>query len=174
MSIFEASRTLWTSRMLSVFRIVAGLMFVSFGTMKVLGYPPGPTPLPAFDPTSLPGIAGLLEIVGGTALVLGLFTRPVAFVLAGEMAVAYFQAHFPLSVFPTANNGAPAVLYCFLFLYLTFAGAGVWSVDALLLRRRLERKMPEWERAPEPTTWPPSKPTPTPSHARRRMVLHRG
>lgn len=143
MSIFEASRTLWTSRMLSVFRIVAGLMFFSAGTMKVLGYPHGPTPMPPFDPSSLLGIAGTLEIIGGVALILGFVTRPVAFILAGEMAVAYFLQHHPISPFPTLNHGQPAVLYCFFFLYLSFAGAGVWSLDALVVRARMQRRMKE-------------------------------
>jgi putative oxidoreductase len=106
MSIFEPAGTPWTSSMLSV------------GLMSQLG------------------IAGILETFGGAAIVLGLFTRPVAFVLAGEMAVAYFQFHFPLSVFPTVNNGVPAVLYCFIFLYLTVAGAGEWSADASIARAR--------------------------------------
>jgi putative oxidoreductase len=84
------------------------------------------------DLTSQLGVAGMLEAVGGLAIVFGLLTRPVAFVLSGEMAVAYFQAHFPRSPFPTVNNGVPALLYCFLFLYFAFAGAGAWSVDALI------------------------------------------
>jgi putative oxidoreductase len=116
MSIFEASRTLWTSRMLSVFRIVAGLMFFAAGTMKVFGHT---------------GPVGLLEVVGGAAIVLGLFTRPVALVLAGETAMA--------SLVPTVNIDVAVVLYCFLFLYLTFVGAGVWSLDALIARRRWVR-----------------------------------
>src|SRR6266545_4237670 len=117
MSIFEASP--WATRMLGVFRIVAGLVFVSAGTTKLFGYPPSPVPLPPIHLMSQMGIGGILEAFGGLAIVLGLFTRPVAFVLAGEMAVAYFQFHFPQSFFPTVNNGIPAVLYCFLFLYLT-------------------------------------------------------
>jgi len=127
-SIFEASP--WAPRMLAVFRIVAGLLFVSFGTMKLFGYPPGPSEM---------GIGGILEFVGGLMIVLGLFTRPVSFVLAGEMAVAYFQFHQPQSFFPTSNNGVPAVLYCFLFLYLMFAGAGAWSIDGLIARSRHNR-----------------------------------
>ncbi len=130
MSIFEPSR--WRDHALSVLRIVAGVVFISFGTMKLFGYPPSPVPMPPFDPTAQLGIAGLLEVFGGAAIVLGFFTRPVAFILSGEMAVAYFQAHFPLSPFPTVNNGVPAILYCFLFLYLTFAGGGAWSVDRML------------------------------------------
>jgi len=135
-SLFTPSPSPWTGRMLSVLRIVAGLIFVSAGTMKVFGYPPGPPGMPPFDPLTEMGIGGLLEVIGGSLIVLGLVTRPVAFVLAGEMAVAYFQFHAPQSPFPTVNQGIPAILYSFLFLYLTFAGAGSWSVDAWIARRR--------------------------------------
>ncbi|MBX6332243.1 MAG: DoxX family protein [Gemmatimonadaceae bacterium] len=135
MSIYEASPSPWPGRMLGVLRIVAGLVFISAGTMKLFGFPPSPMPnMPPIPVLSQLWIGGVLETVGGTAIVLGLFTRPVAFVLAGEMAVAYFQFHFPLSIFPTTNNGVPAVLYAFLFLYFTVAGAGPWSIDALLAR----------------------------------------
>jgi putative oxidoreductase len=120
--------------MLAVFRVVAGLMFITGGTMKLFGYPPSPVPLPPLDLTSQVGVAGVLETVGGLAIVLGVLTRPVSFVLAGMMAVAYFQFHAPQSFFPSVNGGVPAVMYCFLFLYLTFAGAGAWSVDSLLAR----------------------------------------
>lgn len=136
MSIFEPSPSPWTSRMLSIFRIVAGVAFVTFGTMKVFGYPPLPPGTPPFGLLSQAGIGGILEVVGGSAIILGLLTRPVAFVLAGEMAVAYLQFHAPLSVFPSVNLGAPAILYCFFFLYLVFAGAGPWSIDALIARSR--------------------------------------
>jgi putative oxidoreductase len=135
MSIYEPSPSPWTSRMLSIFRIVAGVIFMTAGTMKMFGYPPSPVPIPPFDPATQVGIAAILEVFGGAAIVLGLFTRPVAFVLAGEMAVAYLQFHAPMSLFPTVNNGMPAILYCFLFLYLMFAGGGSWSVDALIARR---------------------------------------
>ncbi len=125
--------------MLSVFRIVAGLSFVTSGTMKLFGYPPNPMPgMPPVELMSQMGIGGVLEVVGGTAIVLGVLTRPVASVLAGEMAVAYFQFHAPQSFFPTVNGGVAAVLYCFLFLYLVFAGAGSWSVDALIARSRAD------------------------------------
>jgi putative oxidoreductase len=121
--------------MLSLLRIVAGAMFVSFGTMKLFGYPPSPVPIPPFPLASETGIGGLLEAVGGLAILLGFLTRPVSFVLAGEMAVAYFQFHAPLAFFPSTNQGVPAVLYCFLFLYLSLAGAGPWSLDAVIARR---------------------------------------
>ena len=134
MSILE--RSPWSDHMLAVFRIVAGLVFMSSGTTKLFGYPASPVPIPPFTLLSEIGIAGILEVFGGLAIVLGALTRPVAFVLAGEMAVAYFQFHSPMSLFPTVNNGIPAVMYCFFFLYLALAGAGAWSVDESLARAR--------------------------------------
>ena len=139
MSIFEPSPSLWTSRTLSVLRIVAGLMFLSAGTTILFGFPPSPMPMPPIPVMSQMWIGAILELIGGLAITFGVFTRPVAFLLAGEMAVAYFQFHFPQSVFPTVNQGVPAVLYCFLFLYLMFAGAGVWSIDAMIGRSRGRR-----------------------------------
>jgi putative oxidoreductase len=114
--------------LLSVLRIVTGLVFMEHGTGKLLGFPAG---LPFIDkmPTGLLYFTGTMELVGGALIVLGLFTRPVAFVLSGFMAVAYFMAHFPMSFFPAINMGEPAVLYCFIFLYLAAAGPGPWSVD---------------------------------------------
>lgn len=137
MTIFEPSPH--ANRMLAVFRIVAGLIFMSAGTMKVFGYPPGPEPM-AFDPFSQVGIGGLLEVFGGLAIVLGALTRPVAFILAGEMAVAYFQFHAPKGFFPTSNGGIPAVLYCFFFLYLMLAGAGAFSIDSMIARYKRDRR----------------------------------
>jgi putative oxidoreductase len=122
---------LWAPRVLSVLRIVAGLIFMLHGTQKLLGFPPHPNPASI---TTLSWIAGVLELVGGPLLLLGLFTRPVAFLLAGEMAVAYWTAHAPRNLFPTLNGGDAAILYCFLFLYLVFAGPGPWSLDALMGR----------------------------------------
>lgn len=139
MSIFEPSPSPWTGRMLSIFRIVAGLIFLTSGTLILFGWPPAPEPMPPLELMSETGIGGILEFAGGICIVLGLFTRPVAFVLAGEMAVAYFQFHAPQSFFPTNNMGAPAILDCFLFLYLTFAGPGPWSVDALIARSKRGR-----------------------------------
>src|SRR5438477_10870546 len=141
MSIFEAAPPGWTNRMLSILRIVAGLVFFVTGTMKVFGFPPFPTVVP---PLPMPPmwefhVAGFLETYLGAAFALGLLTRPISFVLAGEMAVAYFQFSFPLSFWPTANWGTSAILYCFLFLYFMVAGAGPWSLDAILGRRTVRR-----------------------------------
>jgi putative oxidoreductase len=136
MSIFEPSPN--RDRMLALFRIVAALVFTTFGTMIVFGWPPPPVPL-HFRALSQNGIGGLLEVVGGLAILVGFLTRPVAFVLAGEMAVAYFQFHAPTSFFPTANMGTAAIMYCGFFLYLCFAGPGAWSVDGVIARRRRAR-----------------------------------
>ena len=129
MSIFEPARSPWPSRMLGVLRIVAGLMFVSFGTMKLLGFPPSPVPMPPISLASQMGIGGLLEVVGGAAIAVGVLTRPVAFVLAGEMAVAYWMFHAPRSFYPLLNGGDAAILYCFVFLLFVFTGPGAWSID---------------------------------------------
>lgn len=125
---------LWAPKALSVLRIVTGLLFLEHGTQKLLGFPPSEH---AFPPLfSLMGIQGALELVGGFLIVIGLLTRPVAFILAGDMAVAYFMAHAPKGFFPTQNGGQLAILFCFVFLYLVFAGGGEWNVDALIARRR--------------------------------------
>lgn len=122
--------------MLAIFRIVAGWMFIQAGTMKLFGWPANPMPdAPAIELMSQIGVGAVLELVGGTLIVLGLLTRPVAFVLAGEMAVAYFQFHQPQAFWPPSNGGVAAVMYCFFFLYLVFAGAGAWSLDRVLARR---------------------------------------
>jgi len=125
--------------MLSVLRIVTGLIFIPYGTMKLFNIPPMPPGQPPLDLMSQTGLAGILEAFGGLAFTLGLFTRPVAFILAGEMAVAYFQFHFPQSFWPIVNMGVPAILFCFIFLYFVFSGAGVWSVDAMLARSKRDR-----------------------------------
>ena len=137
MSIYEASPSPWTSRMLSIFRIVAGVMFLTAGTMKIFGYPANPMPnMPPIEPWTQIWIGGWMEVIGGLLILLGLFTRPTAFILAGEMAVAYFQFHQPTAFWPTQNGGVAAVMYCFFFLYLVFAGAGEWSLDAMIARSR--------------------------------------
>jgi putative oxidoreductase len=114
----------WSARMLSVLRIMTGLLWMEHGTQKFFAFP---SPGPALTPL-LVG-QGLLELVGGLLLLIGLFTRPVAFILAGDMAVAYFYAHAPRGFFPAVNGGQLAILFCFVFLYLFVAGGGAWSVD---------------------------------------------
>lgn len=120
---------LWTPRLLSIFRVVLGLLFLAHGLVKLFGFPlgaqPGVVPL-----LSLFGLAGVLELVGGAAIIVGLFTRPVAFILSGQMAVAYFMAHASQGFYPILNGGELAILYCFAFLYLAAVGAGPWSLDA--------------------------------------------
>lgn len=137
MSIFESSRSEWTSRMLSVLRIVVGILYFEHGTQKIFDLPPSTGPGPhVYHLVSLNGLAGILETFGGFAILVGLFTRPVAFVLSGEMAVAYFKVHIVRSIFPINNRGDNVVLFCFVFLFLVFAGAGPWSIDAMIARSR--------------------------------------
>lgn len=125
----------WAPPLLGILRIVAAFLFIQVGTAKLFAFPgavmPGGGTAAAW---SLPWIAGVLEVFGGGLLLLGLFTRPVAFILSGEMAVAYFYGHAPLGFWPVLNQGAPAVFYCFLFLYFSAAGPGPWSLDALWQR----------------------------------------
>ncbi len=118
----------WAPAMHSLLRIVTGLLFLEHGTGKIVGFPAG---LPFIDkmPVGMLYFTGLMELVGGVLIVLGLFTRPTAFVLSGFMAAAYFLAHFPQSFFPAINYGEPAVLFCFVFLFLAAAGPGPWSLD---------------------------------------------
>ncbi len=121
----------------SVLRIVAALMFIQAGTMKLFSFPIGmPAGVPPLTLLSEAGIGGILETFGGALLILGLFTRPAAFILSGEMAVAYFQYHFPVSPWTIINNGQAAVFYCFAWLYFSAAGGGQWSLDAFLAGRR--------------------------------------
>jgi putative oxidoreductase len=118
----------WAPRALGVLRIVTALLFVEHGTQKLFGFPALP-PEMTIAVGSLPWIAGVIELVGGVLVLIGLFTRPAAFIVAGEMAVAYWMVHAPQSFFPILNGGDPAILYCFVFLYLVFAGPGAWSLD---------------------------------------------
>ena len=123
--------TIGAPRILSVLRIVDGLILLQYGTAKLFGWPA----VEMFENLkwlSLFGIAGMFELIGGTLLILGLFTRPVAFILSGEMAAAYFIEHFPRSFFPVQSEGDLAVSLCFAFLYLAFAGGGPWSLDAVM------------------------------------------
>ncbi len=120
--------TPYTSQLHGVLRVMSGLLLLQHGTTKLLNFPAGPmndTPL-----ASMGGAAGALELVGGVLLIIGLFTRPVAFILSGMTAVAYFYAHAPQGFFPILNGGELAALYCFVFLYIAAAGPGAWSVDS--------------------------------------------
>jgi putative oxidoreductase len=126
---------MWGPRLLSVLRIVAAFLFMSHGSQKLFGFPVSEPRDPAAV-FSLMGVAGVLEVFGGLLLLLGILTRPVAFVLAGEMAVAYFRSHAPQGFWPLLNRGELAALYCFLFLYFAAVGGGPWSLDAFWSRRR--------------------------------------
>jgi putative oxidoreductase len=125
----------WAPRLLAALRIMAALLFLEHGLVKVFGFPPGAAPGPQ-PLLSYLGIAGLMETVGGWLLAIGLFTRPVAFLLAGEMAFGYFTVHAPLGFFPAINAGDAAILFCFIFLYLFAAGPGAWSIDEMRARKR--------------------------------------
>ena len=125
---------------LAILRIVTALIFMEHGTQKLFGFPaPSERGLPGLFTVS--GIGGIMEFVGGLLILLGIFTRPVAFLLAGEMAVAYWMVHAPRSFFPVLNGGDASILYCFVFLLLVFTGPGAWSIDGLVARRdrRLEK-----------------------------------
>lgn len=119
----------YTSHLLSLLRIMSGLLFLQHGTSKYLDFPLSKHSDVA--PLSMSGVSGMIELAGGILLVIGLFTRPAAFVMSGAMAVAYFYAHAPQGFFPLLNGGELAALYCFVFLYLAAAGGGAWSVDRL-------------------------------------------
>jgi len=126
----------WPARMLSVLRIVTALLYLEHGTSKIFDFPPSARPSVPYVLASLNGAAGLIETLGGILLLFGWFTRPVALIAAGEMVVAYFKVHLPRSIFPIGNGGDNVVLFCFIFLYLVFVGAGPWSVDATRRRPR--------------------------------------
>jgi putative oxidoreductase len=129
----DTLETVWAPRVLSILRIVAALLFFEHGSSKLFGFPPSPH---SPEVMSLPWIAGVLEVVGGALLVFGLFTRPVAFILSGQMAVAYWLVHHKADNFyPLTNAGDAAILFCFIFLYFVFAGGGSWSLDAVMRRR---------------------------------------
>jgi putative oxidoreductase len=130
----QSIAAIWSARLLSVLRIVAGLILLQYGLAKLFGWPA----VKMFENLpwlSLFGIAGMFELVGGVLLILGLFTRPVAFVLSGEMAAAYFIEHSPRGFFPLLNHGELAIILCFVCLYLFFAGGGPWSLDAAVRKK---------------------------------------
>ena len=123
----------WSPRVLSVLRIIIGFLFLWHGSQKLFNYPPKEGFTAA---AGLMLFAGILEFFGGIMFLVGLLTRPVAFVLCGLMAVAYFMAHAPGGFLPIVNKGEPAVVYCFIFLYFVFAGGGAWSLDNLIWKNR--------------------------------------
>ena len=135
MFINQAALQAWTPRMLSVLRIMAALLFLQYGLSKYFGWPANP---PAnFRMVSLIGLAGAIELLGGLLLLAGLWSREAAFIMSGEIAVAYFMRRAPNGFFPQVNGGGLEVLFCFVFLYLFFAGPGPWSVDATRTRSGL-------------------------------------
>ena len=123
-----------SAQMLSVLRIVTALLFLSHGMSKILGIPMSSASFP--QPWTLLWVAGMLELIGGLLLLIGLLSRPVAFLLAGEMAVAYWMVHAPDNFWPVLNGGEAAILFCFIFLYIMIRGPGPWSVDCMIAQRR--------------------------------------
>jgi putative oxidoreductase len=126
----ESSRAAWSPQVLSVLRIVVGLLFLEHGLSKYLGFPVSPS----FQVTGILWVAGAIEILAGLFVTVGLFTRVAALIASGEMAFAYFMVHFPKNFFPLINGGEGAVLYCFIFLYFALEGGGPWSIDAMWKR----------------------------------------
>jgi putative oxidoreductase len=121
----------WSPRVLAALRIITALLFIEHGLMKLVAFPAAIPGMPSPLPTILV-VAALIEIVGGALIAVGLLTRIAAFICSGEMAAAYFMFHAPKGFWPAINQGEPAILFCFIFLYLAFAGAGAWSLDAYL------------------------------------------
>jgi len=136
-----AQATTWHDRTLGLLRIVTALIFLLHGTIKALHWPaPQPELLAMLTPGSLMWWSGILEVIMGPLLLLGLATRPVAFLASGEMAVGYFAIHAPLSFWPAQNDGDAAILYTFVFLYIAIAGPGAFALDHLIPWRRLLRR----------------------------------
>ncbi len=119
----------YAPKALALMRIAAALLFVEAGSFHLFGFPASPYPPPPPEMATLLLVAGVLEFIGGILLLVGLFTRPTAFIMSGMMAVAYWGFHFPMAMFPSQNMGAAAILFCFIYLYLVFAGPGAWSLD---------------------------------------------
>lgn len=124
----------WSPRALAALRIVAGVLFLAHGVVKLFGFPEGAQP-GQVELASLFGVGAIIELVTGVLLVLGLFTRPAAFIASGQMAVAYWMFHAPSSPYPVVNGGDAAILFCFVFLYIFTAGPGAWSLDSRVGRR---------------------------------------
>ncbi len=129
----------WSPRLLAALRILTALLFLEHATMKFLQFP-GPLPGVGYPLPTIIVAAGIIEVVTGTLVLVGLFTRIAAFIASGEMAAAYFMAHFPQGFWPALNQGEMAIMFCFVFLYLAVAGAGSWSIDEILRTRRGEVK----------------------------------
>lgn len=127
---------------LALLRIVSGLIFLEHGTQKFLGFPGGDSAGSGWALDNPTAFAGIIELVAGALVTIGLFTRPAAFIASGTMAVGYWMAHAPQSLFPINNGGDAAILYCFVFLYLVFSGPGAWSVDGVRKRTRGNAKEP--------------------------------
>ncbi len=125
----------WAPRALSILRIVTAVLFFEHGVQKLFNIPPPPPNIPAAIFLTLDWFAGVLELFGGALLIVGLFTRPIAFLLSGEMAVAYWTVHATKSFIPLVNRGESAILFCFIFFYLIFAGAGPWSLDWKIFKK---------------------------------------
>ena len=140
MSIYEGAPG--AGKMLSILRIVVALLFIEHGAQKLFNVPRAAFPGFPVHWMSLFGAAGMIETTGGLLVLIGLLTRPVSFVLAGEMAVAYFYQHFPRSIYPISNMGEPAVLFCFIYVYFMLAGGGDWSFDAMIERSRARSGSP--------------------------------
>ena len=153
MWLFETPDGAWRRRALGLLRIVTALLFMQHGLQKIFNFPPSPAPM-SYHLASLTGVAGALELFGGFLLLIGLMTRPVAFLLSGEMAVAYFKVHAPMGLFPILNRGELAALFSFVFLYLAFAGSGAFAIDALIARRRPVTEKPIDIREPTPAVHP--------------------
>jgi putative oxidoreductase len=130
MSLLYTNLAKASPHILSLLRIVTALLFIEHGLQKYFGFPSAGPPM-----NTLLYVQAAIEVIGGVLLLVGAFTRPVAFILAGDMAVAYFMAHFPRSFFPAMNSGDAAVLFCFVFFYLFFAGGGAWSVDRAVFKQ---------------------------------------
>lgn len=126
----------YSGPLLSILRIVSALIFIAHGTTKLFGFPATEMFAQPPEPMTLMWIGGILEAGGGALLLVGLFTRPVAFVLSGMMAVAYWMFHAPASIYPIQNGGDAAILYCFIFLYIAAAGPGAWALDNMLFKKK--------------------------------------
>jgi putative oxidoreductase len=129
----EALGQSWAPMLLSLLRFMSGLMLLAHAVRKLLQFP---TPMPNFVLNSMSGYAAVIELIAGALLVIGLLTRPAAFIASGMCAVAYFYAHLPRGIYPMLNGGELAALYCFVFLYIAAAGAGPWSLDAVIRNRK--------------------------------------